>query len=132
MRVDAKILTIVALALIVFFGVAFRLVVLMPYPKSLFNYRDSPNGRYRAIVSSRKDMRFFGSEFSLYQIRVEPASTDFPDMAVFRMDISDALVPRGLDVSDQHAVDEAIQWSPNSLRVKFKVGVKEAETMVPF
>jgi hypothetical protein len=77
-------------------------------------------------------MEFFGNEKNFYQVRVEPAVTNFPDQAVFRGEIPEALVPRGLDLSRSELVDKAIRWSPDSVSVKFTVGVKELESVVPF
>ncbi|MDE0838511.1 MAG: hypothetical protein OSB41_05590 [Kiritimatiellae bacterium] len=132
MRIDGKIATIILVAILITFGVAFRLVCLLPYPQGIYNYRDSPNGRYRAIVYNLKEMEFFGKEKNFYQVRVEPAITNFPDQAVFRAEIPEALVPRGLDLSRSELVDKAIRWSPDSVTVKFTVGVKELESVVPF
>ena len=132
MRIDGKILVIAGVALAILFGVAFRLVMLLPYPKGIYNYRDSPNGRYRAVVYNLKEMNFFGSERNFYQLRVEPALTNFPMHPVFEMDVPEAHIPGGLDLTSRAALNKAIQWSPDSVSVKFKVGMREAETIVPF
>ncbi|MDA1045251.1 MAG: hypothetical protein O3C57_08525, partial [Verrucomicrobia bacterium] len=104
----------------------------LPYPKGLYNYMDSPNGRYRAVIYNLKEMSFFGSELNFYQLRVEPALTNFPRQPVFDLDIPEAHIPGGLDLTSRTELEKAIQWSPDSVSVKFKVGMREAETVVPF
>ncbi len=132
MRIDGKITTIATVAIVLLLAVAFRLVTLLPYPIGLYNYVDSPNGRYRAIVSNLKEMDFFGTERNFYQLRVEPALTNYPDQVLFRLDVPEEHIPDGLDLTSREALNRAIRWSPDSVSVKFKVGLREAETVVPF
>ncbi len=131
MKIDARILTVIAIAMAILFAVAFRLVQLMPYPKGAYAFKDSPDGRRRAIVCSFAEMEFFGTETRYYQVRIEPIGDMYVPQAFFREDIKSSLVPRGIDLNDPDAVDEAIQWRQDSVSVTFTLGVKTIVAKAP-